>query len=166
MAQGTGQHNVVPGGGAPDEDRLTEHRLIELRVAATVGNLAVLRTLVAAAATFEDLDYDAVSDLRLAVDEACTRLVQAAVPNSTLVVRIDPRDDAFVVHASTTCESPDDAIVTPGSFSWHVLSSLTDEVSTFIDGVDARGGALDGHRAAESRVFGISLTARRTSLLR
>ena len=35
----------------------------------------------------------------------------------------------MVVDASTTCKSPD--ILTPGSFSWHVLSSLTDEVTTF-----------------------------------
>lgn len=155
MAHGTGQHNVVPGGD----------RMIELRMAATVENLAVLRTLVAAAATFEDLDFDAVADLRLAVDEACTRLVQAAVPNSALVVRIDPRDDALVIDASASCHSSDGAIVAPGSFSWHVLSSLTDEVSTFGGGAESDARA-DGQRAAEGRVFGISLTARRVSLLR
>ena len=53
---------------------------VELRVAATLENLAVLRTLVAAVGTFEDLDFDAVADLRLAVDEACTRLIRSAVP--------------------------------------------------------------------------------------
>ena len=86
----------------------------------------MLRTLVAAMGTFEDLDFDAVADLRLAVDEACTRLIRSAVPDSTLVLVVDPRDDEVVVDASTTCKSQD--ILTPGSFSWHVLSSLTDEV--------------------------------------
>ena len=125
---------------------------VELRVAATLENLAVLRTLVAAIGTFEDLDFDAVADLRLAVDEACTRLIRSAVPDSTLLLVVDPQSDALVVHASTTCDSPD--ILAPGSFSWHVLSSLTDEVTTFSDGQSPGG-----------QVFGISMTTRRASSL-
>ena len=109
---------------------------------------------MAAIGTFEDLDFDAVSDLRLAVDEACTRLIRSAVPNSTLVLVVDPREHEVVVEASTTCKTQD--ILTPGSFSWHVLSSLTDEVTTF----------QDGHGAEEGRVFGISMTTRRASSLR
>ncbi len=125
---------------------------VELRVAATLENLAVLRTLVAAIGTFEDLDFDAVADLRLAVDEACTRLIRSAVAGSTLLVVVDPQPRALVVRASTTCDSTD--ILAPGSFSWHVLSSLTDEVTTFSDGQSAGG-----------EVFGISMTTRRASSL-
>lgn len=126
---------------------------VELRVAAALENLAVLRTLVAAIGTFEDLDFDAVADLRLAVDEACTRLIRSAVAGSTLLVVVDPQPGALVVHASTTCDSTD--ILAPGSFSWHVLSSLTDEVTTFSDGA----------AAADGEVFGISMTTRRASSL-
>ncbi|MCF6385503.1 ATP-binding protein [Mycobacterium sp. MBM] len=140
MVHGTGTHE-----GAAVADRS-----VELRVAATVENLAVLRALVSAVATFEDLDFDAVSDLRLAVDEAATRLIRSAVPGSALLVRVEPHAETLVVRASATCESDEATIVAPGSFSWHVLNSLTDEVSTFSD--------ADG-------VFGISLTARRASLL-
>jgi serine/threonine-protein kinase RsbW len=43
----------------------------------------------------------------------------------------------------------------PGSFSWHVLSSLTDEVKTFQNG-----------EAVDDGVFGISMTTRRASSLR
>jgi anti-sigma regulatory factor (Ser/Thr protein kinase) len=128
-------------------------RAVELRVAAELENLAVLRTLVAAVATFEDLDFDAVADLRLAVDEACTRLIRSAVPNSVLLLVIDPRDDAVVIDASTTCQTSD--ILAPGSFSWHVLSSLTDEVRTF----------QDGQGPGDAQVFGISMTTRRASTL-
>jgi serine/threonine-protein kinase RsbW len=134
-----------------DDGQLRSGRSIELRVAAKLENLAVLRTLVAAVGTFEDLDFDAVSDLRLAVDEACTRLIRSAVPDSTLLVVVDPQDDAVIIHASTTCNSPD--ILAPGSFSWHVLSSLTDDVRTF----------ENGHGPAEGQVFGISMTTRRAS---
>jgi anti-sigma regulatory factor (Ser/Thr protein kinase) len=127
---------------------------VEFRVAAKLENLAMLRTLVAAVGTFEDLDMDTVADLRLAVDEACTRLIRCAVPDSTLVLVVHPREDELVIDASTTCTSLD--IMAPGSFSWHVLKSLTDEVKTFQD-----GESLD-----EGAVFGISMTTRRASSLR
>jgi anti-sigma regulatory factor (Ser/Thr protein kinase) len=148
----------VPGGqmadfANKDNGQLRSGRSIELRVAAKLENLAVLRTLVAAVGTFEDLDFDAVADLRLAVDEACTRLIRSAVPDSTLLLVVDPRDDAVVIDASTTCKSPD--ILAPGSFSWHVLSSLTDEVRTF----------QNGQGPEEEQVFGISMTTRRASSL-
>lgn len=143
MADVANTNNGQGGGG----------RSLELRVAAELENLAVLRTVVAAVATFEDLDFDAVADLRLAVDEACTRLIRSAVPESMLLLVINPRDDAVVIDASTTCKSPD--ILAPGSFSWHVLSSLTDEVSTF----------QNGQGLEDAQVFGISMTTRRASSL-
>jgi serine/threonine-protein kinase RsbW len=135
-----------PGGRVDNE--------VEFRVAAKLENLAVLRTLIAAVGTFEDLDMDTVADLRLAVDEACTRLIRSAVPGSTIVVVVRPRDNDVVIDASTTCSSSD--IMAPGSFSWHVLSSLTDEVKTFQNGEAVDDGA----------VFGISMTTRRASSLR
>lgn len=140
--------DVASHGNAPHSPQA-----VELRVGAALENLAVLRTLVAAIGTFEDLDFDAVADLRLAVDEACTRLIRSAVAGSTLLVIVDPQPGALVVHASTTCDGTD--ILAPGSFSWHVLSSLTDEVTTFSDGVAAGNG----------EVFGISMTTRRASSL-
>ena len=144
MAGGTGRSELSARG----------ERSVEVRVAARLENLAILRSLVATIATFEDLDFDVVADLRLAVDEACTTLIRSAVPDSTLVLLIDPRQDEVVISASATCIG--DQIVEPGSFSWHVLSSLTDEVSTFADGAGP----------ASRRLFGISLTTRRASLLR
>ncbi|HEX3547337.1 MAG TPA: ATP-binding protein [Mycobacterium sp.] len=134
--------------------QLRSARSMELRVAAKLENLAVLRTVVGAVGTFEDLDFDVVADLRLAVDEACTRLIRSAVPGSTLLLVVDPQEDAVVIDASTTCATAD--ILTPGSFSWHVLSSLIDEVHTFDD----------GHSAEDERLFGISMTTRRASSLR
>lgn len=128
---------------------------VEFRIAARVENLAVLRTLVGAVGTFEDLDFDAVADLRLAVDEACTRLIRSAAPDATLVVVVDPREDVVIVEASTECDTYD--VVTPGSFSWHVLSSLTDEVQTFHNGHEP---------SSDGQVFGITLTTRRAGSVR
>jgi anti-sigma regulatory factor (Ser/Thr protein kinase) len=130
---------------------------VELRVAAKLENLAVLRTMVGAVGTFSDLDFDAVADLRLAVDEACTRLIRSAAAGATLVVVVDPRDDVVVVEASTECDTFD--VVTPGSFSWHVLSSLTDDVQTFLD-------PNGSESSPDGRIFGITLTTRRAGASR
>jgi serine/threonine-protein kinase RsbW len=138
----------------PVKNQQRGDRAIELRVAAKLENLAVLRTLVGAVGTFEDLDFDAVADLRLAVDEVCTRLIRSAVEGATLAIVVDPRDEELLVEASTDCEHYD--VVTPGSFSWHVLTSLTDDVQTFQD-----GAGPEGHG-----VFGVTLTTRRAGARR
>ena len=130
-------------------------RSVTVEVAAVVQNLAILRTLVSAVAAFEDLDVDSVSDLRLALDEACTQLIRCAEAGAVLTVAVEPHTDAVVVHASTTSQSGEQP-VTEGSFSWHVLSSLTDEVRTFAHGRDSNS----------VHVVGISLTARRVGALR
>lgn len=140
-------------------DMASSDRSVELIVAASPESLAVLRTLVAAVAAFEDFDLDAIADIRLAVDEACTGLIRAAVPGSSLRVVVDPANDAVVIRASARCAVDDSrggTVVKPDSFSWHVLNSLTDEVSTFAD-----EQAIDG-----TQVLGVSLTSRRVSLQR
>jgi serine/threonine-protein kinase RsbW len=127
---------------------------VEFRVAARLENLALLRTLVAAVGTFEDLDSDTVADLRLAVDEACTRLIRSAGPNATLVVVVQSELDEVVIDASTSCTTTD--IMEPGSFSWHVLSSLTDDIKTY----------QDGQGSGDGQIVGISMSTRRVSSLR
>ncbi|WP_343573772.1 anti-sigma factor [Mycobacterium sp.] len=131
------------------KDQQRGDRSIELRVAATLENLALLRTLVGAVGTFEDMDLDAVADLRLAVDEVCTRLIRSAVPCATLEIVIDPHDDELRIEASTTCTTDD--VVTPGSFSWHVLTSLADDVQTHQNGKGVFGIALTTRRAGAHR---------------
>src|SRR3981189_54362 len=91
----------LPGGHVADvanlnNGQLRSGRSVELRVAAKLENLAVLRTLVAAVGTFEDLDFDAVADLRLAVAEACTRLLRSSVPDSRLLLGVAPRRGAHL----------------------------------------------------------------------
>lgn len=127
---------------------------VEFKVAAKLENLAVVRTLVSAVGTFEDLDSDTVADLRLAVDEACTRLIRSAVPGASLTVVVRPLLDEVVIDASTSCTTTE--IMEPGSFSWHVLSSLTDEVKTY----------QDGQGSGDGQVVGISMSTTRVSSLR
>lgn len=98
-------------------------------MAARLENLAMMRTVVAAAATVDDLDMDMVADLKLATDEACTRLVRSSVPNAMLVVRLDFHLDRLVMAVYAHCQPGD--VFPLDSFSWHVLSSLADHVETF-----------------------------------
>ncbi len=139
--------------GLRADKRQRGHRAVELHVAARLENLAMLRTLVGAIGTYEDLDFDAVADLRLAVDEVCTRLIRSATADATLVVVVDPQENELVVEASAACDTHD--VVSPGSFSWHVLTSLADDVQTFHDGREPN---------ETGSVFGIRLTARRAAV--
>ena len=124
---------------------------VEFLVPARLESLAVIRTLVSALATLEDLDLDAVADLRLALDEACTALIRSCVPDSLLTVVVRPREQDLWVAVSAPCADED--VLRPGTFSWHVISSLTDNVETFHDGAEVG-----------DPVFGITMTARRLDI--
>lgn len=130
------------------EEHQRSDRAVELRVAPRLENTAMVRTLVGAVGTVADLDIDTVADLRLAIDEACTQLIRSANADATLVVVVDPREDDLVVQACAACDGDD--VVARGSFSWHVLTSLTDEVTTFHDG-----------QGTGERVCGVTLITRR-----
>lgn len=124
---------------------------IEIRVAARLESLAAIRSVVTALGALEDLDLDAIADLRLAVDEACTRLIRSAAPDASLLLKVEPKVAEVLVSASTQCVEED--VLRPGTFSWHVISSLTDDLQTFHDGVEIPG--------EQGRVFGVTMTARR-----
>lgn len=132
----------------PEEDGFADvsERAMELRVSATLDNLAAVRAVVAAVATSADLDLDTVADLRLAVDEACTALIRASLAGADLELLVDPRPEAFVVRACTTrgAGTP----VEPGGFSWHVMKSLVDEVRA----IPVRDGAPVGIRLLMRRM--------------
>lgn len=130
--------------------RSCSERAVELRVTPRLESLAVVRMLVGAIATFEDLDVDTVADLRLAIDELCTQLIRSAAPDAMLTVVVDPRDDDVTIQASAAGDGA--GALTPGSFSWHVLTSLVDEVQTFHNGHESDSA---------SEVFGVTLTTRR-----
>nr|WP_078327193.1 ATP-binding protein [Mycobacteroides salmoniphilum] len=118
----TETHTAQSGSHADD-------RSLTFQTAARLDNLAMIRTVVAAAATLDDADMDTVADLKLATDEACTRLIRASVPEATLTVRLDFHSDRLGIVAFTNCMPGE--VFPLDSFSWHVLSSLVDHVETF-----------------------------------
>ncbi len=128
----------------------THGQPVEFLVPARLESLAIVRTLVSALATLEDLDLDAVADLRLALDEAATALIRSSAPDARLTITVRPRENDLWISVSAPCVEDD--VLRPGTFSWHVISSLTDDVETFHDGAEIDNPA---------RVFGITMTARR-----
>lgn len=129
--------------GSPDD--------IELRLAAKLDHLPIIRSIAANIAIRADFDLDAIADLKLAVDEACSTLISRAVPNTTLsctfgIYRAGIRFSAQA-RSLTGAAPPRD------SFGWRVLSTLADEVTAWVDG----SGGPGGHR------LHIALTKRRSA---
>lgn len=101
---------------------------IELGVSAHAGQLTVTRAVAATLAAQEDFDLDSIADIRLAIDESCSRLIVRATAGARLVCTFLTTGDEFRVSVSTTTEPGAD--LDASGFGWHVLNALTDSVST------------------------------------
>ena len=115
---------------------------LEVRVAGRLSNLAVLRTLVSAHAAAAGFDPDAVADLKLAVDEACTALIVRLGPDGApLDVVMTRLADEFAIEISSAGVEVDDVL---DGFTGHVLNTLADDVKSFRvsggDGLPAASG--------------------------
>jgi len=85
-----------------------------------------------------DFDLDAISDLRMAVDEACATLVDAADPTSVLQCRFLVRPERIRVHAEVETAKAD-TVLSTDTFGWRVLQTLADDVEVLHEaGVDGR----------------------------
>lgn len=112
-----------PGLPAPDGLRPGD---IELRLSADLVNLPIVRSVVATIATRADFDLDAIADLKLAVDEACSTLITRAVPGTVMSCRFTVADDELCF--AGTVHSAIDSEPSTRSFGWRVLTTLTDMV--------------------------------------
>jgi serine/threonine-protein kinase RsbW len=103
---------------------------VEVRIAAAPAHLSVVRAVAADLAMRADFTLDAISDLKMAVDEACSELISRAVADADLVCRFSVEDEQ--IHFSA--EAPTGSAVPPSreSFGWRVLTALTDAVNTWV----------------------------------
>lgn len=115
--------SVGAGDGSPDE--------IELRLGAELANLPIIRSLASSIAMRADFDLDAIADLKLAVDEACSTLITRAVPDAALrcVFAVSKDEIRFVV----SVRSADDAEPSSDSFGWRVLTTLADRTDSWVE---------------------------------
>ena len=101
---------------------------VEVRTSASAALIPTIRAVASDLAARADFDLDAISDLRMAVDEACATLVDVAAPTSSLVCTFLVRPERIEVHAQVQTKHPE-AVVSTDTFGWRVLQTLADEVS-------------------------------------
>jgi serine/threonine-protein kinase RsbW len=105
------------------------HGPVELRVPAVARHLVTVRMITQNVAENEGFDPDEVTDLVLAVDEACASLIRASVPEALLTCRLSIAFGALRVEASTTTVT--DGIPSQQSFGWRMLGTVTDSLSAW-----------------------------------
>lgn len=116
----------------PPAQRTYRHEPIELRIRADLTHLPVIRSVVGSVAAQADFDLDTIADLRLAVDEACSTLIDAARGESTLVCRFSVDDDV-VLRFDGAVPSARPEPPSTGSFGWQILTTLTSSAATWLE---------------------------------
>lgn len=103
---------------------------VEVRIAAAPAHLSVIRAVAADLAMRADFTLDAISDLKMAVDEACSELISRSAPDGDLVCRFSVESEQihFSAEAATSTVTPPSR----ESFGWRVLTALTDSVNTWV----------------------------------
>ncbi|WP_226370160.1 ATP-binding protein [Pseudonocardia oceani] len=112
---------------------------VEVRTSASAALIPTIRAVASDLAARADFDLDAISDLRMAVDEACATLVDVAAPRSVLHCTFHVRHDGIEVRAEVEVGDPTSAVSTD-TFGWRVLQTLADEVDVLAS------PAVDGGR--------------------
>ena len=109
---------------------------VEVHIHADPALIPSVRAVAADLAARADFDLDAVSDLRMAVDEACSALVGLAASGGRLRVGFNVGDGTIEV----VCHVPVDGERTlrQDTFGWRVLATLTDAAEV----VDGEPGSL------------------------
>lgn len=116
---------------ADDEDL----RPAEVEVRMLVGDVrvATVRAIATDIAIREDFDIDAISDLKLAVDEACATVLAKGKPDGLLVCRLLVTPEHVEVRATAATDNgypPSNE-----SLGWHMLQVLTDSAHCWTTGV-------------------------------
>lgn len=93
---------------------------------AGAARVSTVRAVAADVALRADFDLDAVSDLRLAVDEACATVLANAKPHGMLICRLLIQQDLVEINA--TAATFDGVPPPKDTLGWHMLQVLTDSV--------------------------------------
>lgn len=101
---------------------------VEVRLGADAVHLPVVRAVAVNIAMRADLDLDAISDLELAVDEACSSLIVIAAAESLLTCRFTVGDEDITVRVSVESTEP---APSQGTFGWRVLTTLTERADVW-----------------------------------
>lgn len=123
----------------PSTDTFDGVSTVEVRTSANAALIPTIRAVASDLAARADFDLDAISDLRMAVDEACATLVDVAAPSSTLRCTFLVRPERIEVRVEVQAGRADAAVSTD-TFGWRVLQTLADDVETHrVPGDDGNG---------------------------
>ncbi|HLS78622.1 MAG TPA: anti-sigma factor [Nocardia sp.] len=116
----------------------TRTTTVGVRVPARYDQLVMLRALAETVALIADFGIDEVADIRLALDEVATALMQDAVTGTDLdcSMTYDESSMDIAVSAHTVSEDGPDR----NGFGWHILTTLTDSVGVDVGARDDTGG--------------------------
>jgi serine/threonine-protein kinase RsbW len=105
---------------------------IRLTTPASPSWVVLIRTATTAVCARLDFSMDRLDDLRLAVDEVASLLINSALPDSVIECEFLPGDDGQLdITLSTTTKA---GVLPPtNSFSWTVLTALVDDVTATVD---------------------------------
>jgi serine/threonine-protein kinase RsbW len=103
----------------------------EVHTVASAVAIPMIGTVAVDVAARADFDLDTIDDLRMAVDNACARLVRLAACNATLSCSFTVRLERIEVTAEVDVNDMVDPLPI-GSFGWWVLGCLADEVSAVV----------------------------------
>jgi serine/threonine-protein kinase RsbW len=125
---------------------------VYLEVDAQPALLGLVRGAAAYLAARADFDLDAVSDLQMVVEEACSTLAAVTPPGARLrcLLQVDPDQITVTVLVSATGA----AMIRRDTFGWRVLNTLADEVEVLSE--DLAGGSLSGIRLIKARRTGVA----------
>lgn len=123
---------------------------VEVRLPASLAMIPTLRTLTSDLAARADFDLDAISDLRMAVDEASTALVSHVSANQELRCVFVLGPDRIEATVSALVPDPAPTMLNTAASGGRILRSLVDEVHTHTethpdtagDGGDVQSHAL------------------------
>ncbi len=102
---------------------------VELRLPAERVYAAVVRTTAAGLAARLDFTIDDIEDLRIAIGEATTLVLEAASPGADLTCRFRFGLGAPILAVELETATADDQPVDLESFAWQVLDTMTEEAS-------------------------------------
>ncbi len=95
----------------------------------------LIRAVTASVASRVPLSFDAIEDLKLAVDEGCARLLTLSRAATRMQLRLQISGDGLEATVSIDAEvGPWPPPNIEETFSWRVLSALVDAVALDLDG--------------------------------
>lgn len=101
---------------------------VVVSVPARADFVHVLRSVTASVAARLDFSYDAIDDLRLAVDEACAQLLAVGSDGSALTLRMTPTEEGLELVATIDVEEADwPPPEAEESLAWRLMSALADD---------------------------------------